>query len=58
MTDCYLHDSTIFLHFKFSSYVRVLASGYTNQFSMLHIHEIVIFQNHAYIVPLVAEGAK
>ena len=52
MSDYYLNDLTIFLHYQiqvFSMHVRILASGYKNASSMLHKHGLVIFQNHANI---------
>ena len=45
-------DPTTFLHYQievYGAHARILASGYKNAFSMLHVHGLVIFQNRAQI---------
>ena len=48
----HLNDLTTFLHYQIqvcSAHARMLASGYKNACSMLHVHVLVIFQHHAQI---------
>ena len=50
--DYHLNDPTTFLHYQiqvYSAHARILASGYKNAFSVLHVHGLVIFQNRAQI---------
>ena len=50
--DYHLNDPTTFLHHQIrvcSAHVRILALGYKNAFSVLHVHGLVIFQHRAQI---------
>ena len=50
--DYHLNDLTTFLHHQIqvcSVHARILALGYKNAFSMLHVHGLVIFQHLARI---------
>ena len=46
--DYHLNDPTTLLHNQIqvnSAHARILASGYTNAFSVLHVYGLMIFQN-------------
>ena len=48
--DYHQNDPTTFLHHQIqvcSAHARVLALGYKNALSMLHVHGLVIFQHRA-----------
>ena len=50
--DYHLKDPTTFLHHQlqvYSAHARILALGYKNTFSVLHVHGLVIFQHRAQI---------
>ena len=50
--DYHLNDATTVLHHQIqvcSAHARILAFGYTNAFSVLHEHGLVIFQHRAQI---------
>ena len=50
--DCHVNDPTAFLHHQIqvcSVHARILALGYKNAFSVLHVHGLVIFQHRAQI---------
>ena len=50
--DCHLNDPTTFQHHQIQvcfAHARMLALGYTNAFSVLHVRGLVIFQNRAQI---------
>ena len=50
--DYHLNDPTKFLHHQIqvcSAHARILALGYKNAFSVLHVHGLVIFQHRARI---------
>ena len=52
MCDYHLNDPTTFLHHQnqvCSAHARILALGYKNAFSVLHMHGLMIFQHHAQI---------
>ena len=53
--DYHLNDPTTFLHHQIqvcSAHARILALGYKNAFSVLHVHGLVIFQHRAQIQTL------
>ena len=50
--DYHLNDPTTFAHHEIqvcSAHARILALGYKNAFSVLHVHGLVIFQHRAQI---------
>ena len=50
MCDNHLNDPTTFLRHQiqvYSAHARILALGYKNAFSVLHVHGLVIFQHRA-----------
>ena len=50
--NCHLNDSTTFLRHQiqlYSAYALILALGYKNAFSVLHVHGLVMFQRRAQI---------
>ena len=47
MSDYLLNDPNIFLHYQiqvFSAHARILALGYKNAYSVLHVHGLVIIK--------------
>ena len=52
MSNYYLNDPIFFLHYQIQVYsvqAWLLASGYKSAFFMLHVHEFMVFHNHARI---------
>ena len=52
VVDYLLNELTTFLHHQIricSAHGRMLALGYKNAFSVLHVHELVTFQDRAQI---------
>ena len=50
--DYHLNDPTTILHHQIqvcSAHARILAFGYKNAFSVVHVHGLVIFQQRAQI---------
>ena len=50
--DYHLNNPTTFLHHQIqvcSAHARILALGYKNAFSVLHVHGLVIFKHRAQI---------
>ena len=50
--DDHLNDLTTFLNHQiqvYSAHARILALGYKNAFSVLHVHGLVLFQHRAQI---------